>query len=365
MFRKSLFIIFVLAIAMCFGCTEKDCNNCDSGEVQLDVDSDGILDSLDNCPDDSNPDQADADDDGAGDECDNCPVSNPGQENADGDDLGDVCDDCPLDADNDADGDGKCGDEDNCPNLSNPDQADTDLDDMGNVCDPCPDDPLNACTSGPALIPAALLVVSSGCVPYEGDHPVEPGQGFVVHYEFCADGTAVKDWNPSPVESPGLPGDTHGVGNWSYVGNELNITTTATTVIGPMVTVEEYGVAFTYDSGAKLDWYSVAQTAPGNGSTIIGSYASQGKASVTAGALLDFDADITKEMDVTDGDPASWAQTETQVKTCIGDLACTPDMRGTSNIDTNGTIAMPGQLYQVGSGYILQVDDTLILERQE
>ena len=350
---------------MCFGCTEKVCNNCDSGEVELDVDSDGILDLLDNCPVDSNPVQADADDDGAGDACDNCQVdSNPGQENADGDDLGDVCDDCPLDADNDADGDGICGDVDNCPNASNEDQADTDGDDMGNVCDPCPDDPDNLCT-GLVLIPAAPLGVSSGCVTYEGDHPVEPGQGFVVHYEFCADGTAVKDWNPSPVESPGLPGDTHGVGNWSYVGNELNITTTAT-VLGSMsmVTVEEYGVAFTYDSGAKLDWYSVAQTAPGDGSTIIGSYASQGQASVTMGALLDFDADITKEMDVTDGDPASWAQTETQVKTCVG-AACTPDMRGTSNIDTHGTIAMPGQLYRVDGTYFIQADDSLVLERQE
>jgi hypothetical protein len=38
--------------------------------VENDLDQDGILDSMDNCPSDINPDQADSDDDGIGDVCD-------------------------------------------------------------------------------------------------------------------------------------------------------------------------------------------------------------------------------------------------------------------------------------------------------
>jgi hypothetical protein len=46
-----------------------------------------------------------------------------------------VCDPCPLDSDNDADGDGVCGDVDNCPAISNPDQSNIDGDDHGDACD--------------------------------------------------------------------------------------------------------------------------------------------------------------------------------------------------------------------------------------
>jgi hypothetical protein len=44
---------------------------------------------------------------------------------------------CPLDPQHDIDGDGVCGDIDNCPNISNSDQADIDLDGVGNACDNC------------------------------------------------------------------------------------------------------------------------------------------------------------------------------------------------------------------------------------
>ncbi len=81
-----------------------------------DLDSDGVLDCEDNCPNTYNPDQADADTDG----------------------IGDVCDACPFDADNDIDGDGICGDVDNCPTVANTDQADSDCDGVGDVCDVCP-----------------------------------------------------------------------------------------------------------------------------------------------------------------------------------------------------------------------------------
>ncbi|HEV8699961.1 MAG TPA: FG-GAP-like repeat-containing protein [Candidatus Polarisedimenticolia bacterium] len=114
----------------------------------------------DNCPQHYNPDQMDGDLDGLGDACDpctdrdgdglhdpryinnscpsdNCPlVPNAGQENADSDSLGDACDPCPHDPFDDKDGDGACGEVDNCP-VPNPDQLDTDGDGLGNACDNC------------------------------------------------------------------------------------------------------------------------------------------------------------------------------------------------------------------------------------
>ncbi|NIV26176.1 MAG: hypothetical protein GWN45_02075, partial [Gammaproteobacteria bacterium] len=51
---------------------------------------------------------------------DNCPLTfNDSQLDSDVDGAGDVCDPCPLDAVNDIDGDGVCGDVDNCPELPN------------------------------------------------------------------------------------------------------------------------------------------------------------------------------------------------------------------------------------------------------
>ena len=47
-----------------------------------------------------------------------------------------ICAGCP-----DADGDGVCDDEDNCPGVYNPDQADADGDGAGDACDGCPSDP--------------------------------------------------------------------------------------------------------------------------------------------------------------------------------------------------------------------------------
>jgi hypothetical protein len=58
-----------------------------------DTDTDGIVDMVDNCPDDSNAGQEDSDGDLAGDACDNCPgVYNQTQTNTDGHDKGDACD---------------------------------------------------------------------------------------------------------------------------------------------------------------------------------------------------------------------------------------------------------------------------------
>lgn len=84
-----------------------------------DSDSDGILDCIDNCPNDPNPAQVDQDGDG----------------------LGNVCDSCPSDPLNDIDGDGVCGDQDNCPTIANSNQRDQDGDGAGNDCDCSRTDP--------------------------------------------------------------------------------------------------------------------------------------------------------------------------------------------------------------------------------
>lgn len=84
--QHILIFLFALGMVLCA------CNGGVSSNMKpiaADVDSDGILDSDDNCQDISNPGQEDADADGTGDVCDLCP-----------EDPLDICADCP-----DADGD--------------------------------------------------------------------------------------------------------------------------------------------------------------------------------------------------------------------------------------------------------------------
>lgn len=71
-----------------------------------DSDSDGIVDSSDNCPSTWNPDQSDIDRDGQGDTCD---------PDDDGDFVNDSSDNCPL--------------------ISNANQQDSDFDGIGDACD--------------------------------------------------------------------------------------------------------------------------------------------------------------------------------------------------------------------------------------
>ncbi len=117
-----------------------------------DIDGDGILNSIDNCPTTPNPTQADHDNDGIGDACDstnnldldgdgilnsvdNCPFApNPTQTDSDNDGLGDACD--PInDSNPDIDSDGVPNNNDNCPTTPNPTQADHDNDGIGDACD--------------------------------------------------------------------------------------------------------------------------------------------------------------------------------------------------------------------------------------
>ncbi len=105
-----------------------------------DQDGDGILDYLDNCPNDYNAGQEDSDGDGFGDACDQCPGFNDGTD-TDSDGVPDDCDICQgFDDHIDVDGDGYPDGCDNCPTVYNPDQTlDADADGVGDQCDNCPD----------------------------------------------------------------------------------------------------------------------------------------------------------------------------------------------------------------------------------
>jgi hypothetical protein len=65
-------------------------------DAREDRDTDGVGDSLDNCPDVANPTQHDEDHDGLGDACDPCPADPNTSADADRDGIGDTCDPHPL-----------------------------------------------------------------------------------------------------------------------------------------------------------------------------------------------------------------------------------------------------------------------------
>ena len=103
-----------------------------------DLDGDGILDTVDNCPNTPNPDQADTNGDGVGDACsinasawyctqdDECPTNVPLC-------LDNICRASTATTD-DLDGDGVLNSSDNCRDVPNPSQEDTNGDGVGDAC---------------------------------------------------------------------------------------------------------------------------------------------------------------------------------------------------------------------------------------
>ena len=172
------------------------CDVCPDSDDAIDTDNDGVPDGCDVCED--SDDTIDTDGDGIPDGCDNCPtIINPGQEDADDDGVGDVCDVCPdsddaIDTDNDGvpegcdvcedsddtidtDGDGIPDGCDNCSTIINPDQEDADDDGVGDVCDTTPngdddndgvDNLLDHC----ANTALGTLVDANGCFTLPSDN---------------------------------------------------------------------------------------------------------------------------------------------------------------------------------------------------
>lgn len=105
---------------------------CEIEATETDTDEDGIPDEEDNCPQTANANQTDSDNDGVGDACDNCPqTSNANQIDSDNDGIGDACEETIIDTDED----GIPDEEDNCPNTPNPLQEDSDNDGIGDACE--------------------------------------------------------------------------------------------------------------------------------------------------------------------------------------------------------------------------------------
>jgi len=105
-----------------------------------DGDADLVPDVCDNCPLVGNNGQQDDDEDGLGNVCDS-PCSMDPDNDADGDGQCGNVDPCPFDPNNDADSpqpDGVCGDVDNCPTVANANQVDQDKNGIGDACQSMP-----------------------------------------------------------------------------------------------------------------------------------------------------------------------------------------------------------------------------------
>ena len=115
--------------------------------IDKDIDGDGVINKLDNCPFDDNSRQKDSDNDHIGNECDNAPYhQNSQQSDIDYDGIGDIAD--------------------NCKRYKNIDQKDDDNDGIGNECDSFIDNPKDFLTNLQWAILLIVISIVSGGIWY-------------------------------------------------------------------------------------------------------------------------------------------------------------------------------------------------------
>ena len=150
-----------------------------------------VANNTDNCVATANASQTDADGDGFGDACDNCvSTGNASQTNADGDLLGDACDLCPNDANNDQDGDGICGDVDNCPTV---------FGQIGNICDANPGPGFTLGEINASCVCAAATCTQNLTIEFQTD--ANPGQ---ITWELREQGTNALVQSDGPSAPGGI-----------------------------------------------------------------------------------------------------------------------------------------------------------------
>jgi len=214
--------------------------------------------------------------------------------------------------------------------------------------------------NAPRILPAEPLTIESGCVTYVGNHLKYPDGEHSQKYEFCADGTMTKTWNPVPGQDP--PGDLTCPGTWSGSGGQLEIKFKCNAGF-PNNNSESYEYVFTYEDGAKLDLLGgKAQVEPGDGSTVVGTYEASSYTVLDMGTIMDMEIIADETTVVTDD---QWETTSHVILTCVG-MVCNlyPDYNSDNTTVTSGPLTNPGTLYDMGGTYMLQTSTKVVLERQ-